>query len=399
MRINFTQKVFQNRGTMILYLRKIRILIILLSSVLPGCEKSNTFSPSGDYSVFAWNDLGMHCLNPTYDKLVILPPYNNIMAQVVKRGDPPEIITSGITVEYRLINNTTSHNKREYKDFWDSSNKLFQVTLAQNIGLKVHGLSGEMETAGNYFVAEGIPVVPVYDDNTWDPYQIAEISVKGTDGKVLINTRATVPTSDEMNCAKCHGTNAFDDILAEHDSENETNFSNPSAQPVLCASCHPDPALGINTGSEMYLSRAIHDSHASRTGIGCYDCHPGATTKCSRSIKHTSPDGNLTECHGNMADVAGTIAAGRVPWSGEPACSRDDYQSKQYQGFTSRIKTIGSCGVCQDNSRGVQDELSEFNEKHGGVSPEKSTGCNACHISTPTATADWPHSYSWKNSN
>jgi len=62
----------------------------------------------GDYVIFTWNDLGMHCLNPTYDTAVVLPPYNTVWAQVIRRGDPPEIVTSGLTVEYRLINNTYS---------------------------------------------------------------------------------------------------------------------------------------------------------------------------------------------------------------------------------------------------------------------------------------------------
>ena len=44
---------------------------------------------NSEYVVFAWNDLGMHCLNPTYDELVILPPYNTVNVQVVKRGNPP----------------------------------------------------------------------------------------------------------------------------------------------------------------------------------------------------------------------------------------------------------------------------------------------------------------------
>ena len=70
------------------------ILMIILLISFVSCTKTNNPSPdsNGAYSVFAWNDLGMHCLNPTYDKLVILPPYNNLMVQVVKRGNPPEII-------------------------------------------------------------------------------------------------------------------------------------------------------------------------------------------------------------------------------------------------------------------------------------------------------------------
>ena len=417
------------------------LLVIFFSIVFPGCEKSNTPPSGGDYSVFAWNDLGMHCLNPTYDKLVVLPPYNNVMAQVIKRGNPPEVVTSGLKVEYKLIDNTSSYSKRAYGKFWDNSNKLFGVTLTHDIGLAGYGLAGEMEASGNHFIGKGIPVVPVYDNGTWDPYQVAEITVKDGSGKILAQTRTTVPTSDEMNCAKCHGTNAFDDILAKHDSKHETNFTAAGSQPVLCASCHPDPALGINTGPEKYLSQAVHGSHASKPGIGCYDCHPGGTTKCSRSIAHTSADGNCTECHGDMANVAGTIAAGRVPWSGEPACSdchtgvtgvttgnalyrnsqghgsiqctachgsphamyptniaKDDYQSKQYQGFTSRIKTIGSCGVCHDSSRG-ESNTGEFAEVHGGTNPEEIIGCRACHTSITSNTADWPHAYTWKNTN
>ena len=418
-----------------------QVLLILLASGLLSCTKTTIplSGVTGEYSVFAWNDLGMHCLNPSYDKLVILPPYNNIMAQVVKRGDPPQIVTSGITVAYRLIDNTTSYSKRSYGGFWDNSNKLFGVTLAHDIGLKGNGLSGNMTVVDDHFIAEGVPVVPVYDNGTWNPYQVAELTVKDASGTTLIQTQATVPTSDEINCAKCHGTNAFDDILSKHDSQHQTNLS--ASKPILCASCHPSPALGINTGPEMYLSRAIHGSHATKTGITCYDCHPGATTKCSRSLRHTSDNGNCTTCHGEMANVASSIAGGRIPWASEPECATchtgvtgvstgsvlyrnshghgnmyctachgsphammpsreaaDNYQSKQYQGFTSKIKSIGSCGVCHDSSRGASN-ISEFGGTHGGTNPEEVIGCRACHTSVPATTAGWPHAYTWKNSN
>jgi hypothetical protein len=45
--------------------------------------------PSSSYVLLAWNDLGMHCLNPSYDTAIILPPYNTLWAQVVQRGSPP----------------------------------------------------------------------------------------------------------------------------------------------------------------------------------------------------------------------------------------------------------------------------------------------------------------------
>jgi hypothetical protein len=425
-------------------------LAVLMSLIaISSCTKSenpnnnNTVTVTGDYSVFAWNDLGMHCLNPTYDKAVILPPYNNVMVQVVKRGSSPQVVTSGITVSYSILNNTSSYGKRSYGGFWDNALKLFGVTLTHDIGLKGNGLSGNMTAVDNHFVAEGIPVVPVDDNNTWSPFQVAVITVKDGTGKTLATTRATVPTSDEINCAKCHGTasTVFDNILSKHDAAEGTSLSN--SKPVLCASCHPSPALGINSGPQMYLSKAIHGFHATK-GATCYDCHPGATTKCNRSLAHNNnnaADGNCITCHGDLATVASSITAGRVPWASEPACTKchsssvsgintgsalyrnskghgnmycsachgsphamypsrettDNYQPNQYQSST--IKTIGSCGYCHSSSRGAENEIGNFAEVHGGTNPEKSIGCRACHTSVPATTSGWPHAYTWKNSN
>lgn len=426
-------------------IRRFTVPVLLIIPVLCGiisCTKSSNPTPGTmpEYSVFAWNDLGMHCLNPSYDRLVILPPYNNLMVQVVRRDNPPEVLQTGITVSYRILNNTSSYNKRSYGGFWDYSLKLFGQTLVHDIGLKGNGLSGNMAASSGYFIAEGIPLVPVTDNATWNPYQVAEVTVKDATGKVLAQTQATVPTSDEINCAKCHTADAFENILVKHDAAHGTHFSLLVNQPVLCASCHPSPALGITTGPEDYLSRAIHGSHSSKPGITCYDCHPGATTKCSRSLAHTTDNGNCTSCHGDMANVAGSIDAGRVPWVNEPACvtchtdvtgvgtgsalyrnskghgslycsachgsphamipsreSTDNYQSIQYQGSTT-VKSIGSCGVCHDNSRG-ENNLSEFAEAHGSANPEQSIGCRACHTAISSNTAAWPHAYTWKNTN
>ncbi|MCX6333882.1 MAG: multiheme c-type cytochrome [Bacteroidia bacterium] len=426
------------------------IVCLVLVFAFNACTKdnggnvngNNTVTVTGSYSVFAWNDLGMHCLNPTYDKAVILPPYNNLLVQVVKRGAAPEIVTSGITVSYSILNNTSSYGKRSYGGFWDNAQKLFGVTLAHNTGLKGNGLSGTMTAVDNHFIVEGIPVVPVDDGNKWNPYQIAEVVVKDGSGNTLATTRATVPTSDEINCAKCHGTSTtvFDNILSKHDAAEGTSLS--TNKPVLCASCHPSPALGITTGPQMYLSKAIHGFHATKSAT-CYDCHPGTTTKCNRSLAHNNnnaADGNCITCHGDMANVASSITGGRTPWASEPACvtchtgvtgvstgsalyrnskghgsmycsachgsphsmypSREDsdnYQPKQYQSST-KIKTLGSCGYCHSDSRG-EGASGEFTGVHGGTTPEKSIGCRACHTSISTSTSSWPHAYTWKNSN
>jgi hypothetical protein len=36
--------------------------------------------------IFAFNDLGMHCYDSDYSVFTILPPFNNLHAQVLRRG-------------------------------------------------------------------------------------------------------------------------------------------------------------------------------------------------------------------------------------------------------------------------------------------------------------------------
>jgi len=422
--------------------------LLLISGIILGsaCKKEASTIPAttGEYVVFAWNDLGMHCLNPSYDEMVILPPYNTVNAQVVKRGDPPQLIISGITVEYNILNNTSSYGKREYGGFWTNFTSLFGGTApANNIGLTGTALSGFMTVRSDHFTAEGIPVVPVDDNGLWDPFQVIQVRVKDATGKLLAETQATVPTSDEINCAKCHTegpSSVFTNILRSHDDAHGTSLVND--KPVLCASCHGSPALGTNGpgSSGVYFSQAIHGFHADK-GATCYDCHPGTNTRCNRSLAHngSGDDGNCTTCHGDMANVSSTINGGRVPWVTEPKCVtchtdvdgvetnnnlyrnskghgniyctachgsphamfpsrevKDNYQPNQYQG--SNIKTIGSCGVCHDSSKG-EGSGGEFNETHGGSSPEHENTCHVCHTKISSNTSDWPHGFTWKNSN
>ena len=436
---------------------KTTLLLSLVALALIACDptksnpKSEDYRITGDalqaeYVVFAWNDLGMHCLNPTYDEAVILPPYNTVWAQVVKRGKYPEIVSSGLSVEYSILNNSYSYGKTDafdadFKQFWDNVESLFATPLENDKGLNLHdpqihnGLAGAMIAKDNYFVVDGMPVTPVNDNQTWNPFQVADLTVKNSGGTVVAGTHCTVPTSDEINCAKCHGPQPFDNILEEHDKVNGQSLK--SMKPVLCASCHGSPALGTSGkgSSGKYLSEAIHDAHASR-GAACYDCHPGEQTHCNRSKAHTAEDGNCTACHGAMDNVAGTIQNGRVPWVTEPRCvnchsesiadvnagtvlyrnaqghggmycaachgsphaqipsnvESDNYQPTQYQ---SSQLVIGSCGVCHKDSRG-DNNIKEFAEAHGGSSPGKPNACHICHTEIPsTNTALWPHSFAW----
>ena len=354
-------------------------------------------------------------------------------------------------MSYRVVNNTTSQ-KGLFSQFWSYAQQLFGVAPAKDMGLNLvdpgvsNGLSGTMLAKGDHFQVNGIPVTPISDNNTWNPFQVAEITAKDATGSALAQTRTTVPTSDEINCGKCHGNSSdptivFNDILAKHDARNGTNLVN--SKPVLCASCHGSPALGATSAgsSGKYLSQAIHGFHGSLASPpACYSCHPGAVTRCNRSVRHTAADGNCTTCHGTLANVAATIANGsRIPWEGEPKCvtchnnsisetgvagvdtgstlyrnaaghggaycagchgsphamtpssqPSDNYQSIQYQGAA---RTIGDCKVCHGTSRGGG---SDFAEEHGSG---RLSACNVCHTGFQNVadTANWPHQFQWKS--
>lgn len=235
---------------------------VVPDSVTPDTVTSDTVEDTGDpgviltgsFIVMAWNDLGMHCLNPTYDEAVILPPYNTVYAQVLRLGNPPVVTTEHIRLEYRIVDNTYSYGKTDnlggvFAQFWDNAQALFGAAPEHDKGLNLedpeisNGLSGTMKNAGDFFRADGIPVVPVNDAGVWNPYQRIEVKAYDTAGHLLATTHNTVPTSDEITCSKCHGTNAFNDILTKHGGAGPGELGSDllSQKPVLCV--HPAMAL------------------------------------------------------------------------------------------------------------------------------------------------------------
>jgi len=90
-----------------------RLLGLLPVLVLLACSedatKINTSGDTGsngsDYTVLAFNDLGMHCADQDYRIFSILPPYNVLNAQVLKKGRTPQMLTpvDGVSVSYQAI--------------------------------------------------------------------------------------------------------------------------------------------------------------------------------------------------------------------------------------------------------------------------------------------------------
>jgi hypothetical protein len=291
------------------------------------------FSQSGSYVVLGYNDLGMHCMNQDFSQLCILPPFNNLHAQVIRRGREPHIVGSGVEVGYRIPNNTSSVKKT---NFWQFAPQLFGVNLPADVGLTGNRLRGTMAPTGqNDWAATGIPITPITDGGALNPYQLSVITVSSR-GQTVAATQAVVPVSWEISCNICHapgqpGPMVDADILSKHDQKHGTTLL--SHTPVLCASCHADPALGtLGAAGVNSLSQAMHDSHATRMqpvfnmGLAneCYACHPGFQTNCQRDV-HFAKGIYCKSCHGDMAAVGG---AGRIPWVDEPTC-RSCHQARQ----------------------------------------------------------------------
>lgn len=355
------------------------------------------------YRLIGWYDLGMHCLDDTFDVFSILPPYNNLWAQLVRvlaDGSKPVLVTDGVVLEYSFVDNSYSAGKI---NFWDNVEALFGVALAPNVGFAGNGLVGQMTPAGDHFVAEGVPLTPYNDStpSTRQPYQQAHVVARdGATGQILTETTIVAPVSDEMNCPGCHYDGGVEgirtgnwrlNILTLHDQEEHTHLVN--SQPVLCSNCHASPALGKpGVPGVPSLSRAMHGKHApdddkssalntdsgfaqliawtqggqAHTGgaapslLGsrpadegtndCYQCHPGPETQCLRDTM-SSQGMWCTDCHGDMNAMA---SPNRQPWVDEPKC--------------------GTCHA--PNYAENPGKLFRKSTGHGGLF------CEACHNST-----------------
>jgi len=351
-----------------------------------------------EYIVVTWNDLGMHCANKDFSKVVVLPPYNNLISHVIKKGTSatwPEIVTGNIIVDYDIPGNTYSVGKT---NFWDYEDQLFGVTLPDNIGLTGAGLSGEMEANGNAFTIEGIPITPYTDANltTEDPFQLALVNAYDDQGILLATTQNVIPVSNEINCVSsgCHSSE--NDILNAH--EEEGGFD-PNNTPILCASCHASNALGTTgTPGLGSLSEVIHDRHKNKTN-DCYKCHPGPNTQCQRGVMHAA--GMVCQdCHGSVANVAQSIKDGREPWLEEPSCGALNCHGPQYAEEPGKLyrqsKGHGGlyCSACHGSPHALvpstldRDNFQNENlQGYAGVLRE----CEVCHGVTPDGPG--PHGY------
>ena len=281
---------------------------------------------AAEYVLLAWNNLGMHCISDCYAEWVLLPPANDIFAQLVRRGEKPEVVTTGVKLTYFV--EPGFENPSAVCDFWKHSKSLFGAQPPDNIGLAGNGLQGELKPHEDHkwFEAALIPVKPYPDGGGYNPYPVFTVQAHdAATGKLLAETKTVAPTATEMGCKNCHGgpwlvddlagisPQTGRDVLKSHDRLSNTALvaAAQGSAPRLCQSCHPDPVLGAKGQPELLnLPAAIHGFHANflsgRGSEACAYCHPNrpdGPTRCLRGV-HGQADIGCVRCHGYLEDHA-----------------------------------------------------------------------------------------------
>ena len=366
-------------------MKKLVVVFVLLLSL-------SLFAANETYILVGWNDLGMHCANKDFQNMAILPPYNNLMAQIIQTGGDggwPQLVGGDFKITYEIPGNTYSVGKT---NFWSFEDKLFGVQLDDNIGLTGNGLVGEFELIGDYFEATGIPVTPYTDADLINesPYQLATLKLYDSNDTLLDTTQVVIPVSNEISCVSsgCHSSEA--DILEEHEGKDDGGFD-PSEKPILCASCHSSNALGMagRPGLES-LSEVIHDEHKDKTN-DCYKCHPGSQAQCFRGVMSTK--GMVCQdCHGTMRQFAESLKNGREPWLEEPQCGSAACHGANYAENANNLfrqsRGHGNlyCSACHGSPHAILAST-EANDNVQVVDIQGSTGtlakCSVCHGFSP----------------
>lgn len=352
------------------------------------------------FVVLANNDLGMHCMMRDFSHFMILPPFNTVQAVIIKRGDGPDVIDvsegSDFTLEYSIPGNTHSSTK---SNFWKYDQDLLGVDLAPDTGLTGNGMSGEFEALRDKWEVTGIPITPEDDAGRINPYQLATISAHKEGTGLVAQTQTVLPVSWELSCNVCHGdpvegTNVEVDVLRDHDRMHGTDLE--LNQPVFCASCHADPALGAaGLPGISTFSSAMHTAHADRLDDlpatfvnSCYACHPGRRAQCQRDV-HSSNGLDCMSCHGTMADVGNPA---RTPWVDEPHCGdchdRPGFDFEQPgKLFRQSIGHGGvACFACHGSPHAITPATTETDNLQAILQqgfPGVLSDCTVCHTQMP----------------
>lgn len=301
---------------------------------------------AGGTHLFAWNDLGMHCADSDFSVFTLLPPFNDLNAQLVVNG---KLIDATTNSAYKLTYQATAdpsgsvNTASQYKtNFWDYAQPLFGVNLVPDVGLTGNPTASNTpapltwEGTFNWFEASGIPITPIDDRLNTNYFPMVKVTALDSSGKAIADSSAVLPVSSEINCDTCHasttGSSAAKpaagwvnltagseqdwrlNILRLHDEKNaggasyadlltqkgygqSLESSANNGKPILCDSCHNSNALavwGINgTAGVSNMTAAMHTRHAGVTLPGATQTLNSITTRDSCYNCHP---GQKTQC-------------------------------------------------------------------------------------------------------
>ncbi|MGZ8153078.1 MAG: Ig-like domain-containing protein, partial [Methylovulum sp.] len=239
----------------------------------------NNPASAGAYTLLAWNDLGMHCMDGLdFSVFAILPPYNTLHAQLKDKAG--KLVNSNVALTYEAVADSTgSINTSSYTktNFWSWVDELVGLSPANDVGLNLDGLASGTPEPGNetpsltpapmtynaeyaWFEAEGIPITPFDDAGNKNFYPTVKVVAKDLSGNVLATATTVLPVSDEMTCSGCHAS-----------TNSTTNNAQIAAKPVAgwVFDSNPDKDWKKNIlrlHDEKQASNALYQSALIQTG-------------------------------------------------------------------------------------------------------------------------------------
>jgi cytochrome bd-type quinol oxidase subunit 1 len=284
------------------------------------------FGEDSEYVLLAWSPSGMNTLSDNDRFWSIGPPGIDIYAQLIRRGETPEIVTDEVEITYAV--ETGFDKPSQHINFWEVSKQLVGNKLSPDTGTTGNSVTGKLVYQDNLmaYTADQIPVTPYNDSGQVNPYPRFTIEARDTHtGEVLAVTQTVATVSTELGCKNCHGgkwrvegqagisDETAKDVLYVHDRINKTRLSDAAREgrPVMCRSCHqgPNPLVKENP-KRMNLSAAIHGFHAGyltdRGDDACHACHPGSPNSHTQAFRgiHNAIELTCTNCHLTMEDHA-----------------------------------------------------------------------------------------------
>jgi hypothetical protein len=320
----------------------------------------------GEHVVLAFNDLGMHCADLGSWPFSILPPFNTVNAQVVRRGtsgsNRPVILDDGqVALRYSAASsprdpvgpdsiNSTSQNyppgsaaasaqvrKSDFWDLFDGANTIaallfpgldpvpdegLQTAANADHGRYMPGIDdpyytnqpqafSRFDAQHDWFTAQGIPITSVDDAGRLNSYPLMRVqATDAASGQVVATTDAVVPVSTEVDCRDCHG---IGQVGADPQARN--------VGPLFVA-----PASADRPDVEAAAKHNILALHDFKHGTSfLIDDQPVLCASCHRSNA--------------LAEVGGP--------GGDPAV---DNMSAVMHGFHGRLQVDGSGALLRDGS-------------------------------------------------